>query len=238
MLLPDIITDARYHISPECTSAIYPDAKITVNANLWYQKVLSWIIPEQGEWEVNGDILTIDTVVGQTDYEIPVTFLRIYKAELLYSAGGQYVPLTQISVQRNQEIAEGNTSRPEDSVLAPTIEVFGDFIQIKPAPTVAVANGLKMWAQLSFEELSNTESLPDMPEPVHRVLSYGAALDFCLSKEMWNKVNALKKMLYGDRSVDPGDGGLKGEIIAMYSTRTGDRRDRMSVRENKSRQFR
>lgn len=237
MLLQDIIIDARFHVSPECTSAIYPDNQVISNANLWYQKVLSWIIPNQGEWEINGDILTIDTVIGQTDYEIPVTFLRIYKAETMYRTGGQYVPLTQLSIQRYQEIAEGNVTRPQDSVLAPTITVFGDFIQIRPAPTEAVVNGLKMWAQLAFEDMDLTDNLPDMPAPVHRILAYGPAFDFCLAKEMWNKANAIKRMIYGDSSV-PNDQGLKGEIENMYSTRTGDRRDRMSVRNNRVRGFR
>ena len=70
--------------------------------------------------------------------------------------------------------------------------------------------------------------LPDIPEPVHRILSYGPALDFCIAEEMWTKVREIKKIIYGDPNVVD-DKGVKGEIIAMFSTRTGNRRDRLST---------
>lgn len=232
MILQELRQDARFHISPQLTSDEYPDALLDKNINRWYQKILSWIIPEQGEWEINGDILTIDLEEGVTDYEIPVTFLRIFKAEIMYHTGGKFVPLRALSIQRNQQNAAGNDEPGSVNQEYPTVEVFGNFLQISPAPTEHVVNGFKIWAQLSFQDLDETIELPDLAEPVHRILSYGAAFDYCFAEEMWNKANGIKKLIYGDASV-PNDQGLKGEIINMYSTRTGNRRDRMSaVRRN------
>lgn len=230
MLLSDLRVDARYHISPQLTTTEYPDVVVERNINRWYQKILSWIIPEQGEWEINGDILTIDLEEGVTDYEIPVTFLRIFKAEIMYHTGGKFVPAQALSIQRNQDIAFGNDNIYGSSEEYPTIEVFGNYFQISPAPTEQVVNGFKVWAQLSFDELSETDSvvLPDIPDPVQRVLAYGAAFDYCLAEEMYNKANAIKKIIFGDTSV-VNDQGLKGEIVAMFSTRTGNRRDRLTA---------
>ncbi len=227
MILQDIRDDARWNVSPQLTSTDYTDIILDKNINRWYQKILSWIIPEQGEWEINGDILTIDLEVGKTDYEIPVTFLRIFKAEIMYKNGGKFVPLNALSIQRNQDLPVGNDEFGATE-YSPTIEVFGDFLQISPAPTEEVVNGLKIWAQLSFQEIDESLPLPDLAEPIHRILSYGPAFDYCLAEEMWTKANALKKVIYGDLSV-PNDQGLKGEIIAMYSTRTGNRRDRLTT---------
>ncbi len=229
MLLQDLRDDARYHISPQLTAAEYPDVLLDKNINRWYQKILAWIIPDQGEWEINGDILTLDLEIDQTDYEIPVTFLRIFKAEIMYHNGGKFVPLTALSIQRNQNVAFGNSTVYGATELEPTVEVFGDFLQVFPAPKEQVVNGLKIWAQLSFADIDISLPLPDIAEPIQRILSYGPALDYCIAEEMWNKVAELKRIIYGDARM-PDDKGLKGEMIAMYSTRTGNRRDRVVAR--------
>lgn len=228
MLLTDIRQDARSLISPQCTATMYPDVLLDKNANLWYRQILGWAMAEQGEWEINGDYMVIDLEENVPEYEIPVGLIRIYKAEIMYQNGGTYVPLTQISIQRNQQVAAGNATMQDSSKDAPTLEVFGDFLKVDPAPDVAVVNGFKLWAQLDFVDLTEEEGLPDLNPVVHRAISVGAAMDYAFSKEMWVKHLELKRMMFGDPRV-PDDDGIKGQVKLLYAIRTGDRRDRVTI---------
>lgn len=227
-------TDARYQVNPQITSAEYPDTDLNRNLNRWYREIASWIIPVQGEWELRGDILYRDLKTAVTDYEIPQKFFRIYKGEVMYTTGGSFVPVDFISVQKSQALAEGNSTRTFDDVNYPTAELFGDFIQLKPAPTEDVVNGFKIWAQIDFEDLIDPSDVPDFLEPVHRALSIGAAMDFCSAEEMWKKYQILKYRLLGDPSqVDENgnaDRGLRATIEALYAVRAGAHRDQISAR--------
>lgn len=229
MDLTTIRTDARYHISPQLTSTEYPDAALNRNLNRWYREIAGWIIPIQGEWELRGDILYRDLLVGVTDYEVPQKFFRIYKAEAMYTTGGSFVPVQMISVQANQASVEGNSTRTFDDASQPTGELFGDFLQLRPAPTEEVENGLKIWAQIDFEDLIDDSDVPDFLEPVARALSLGGAMDFALSEEMYTKYRELKKRMYGDPAVVD-DKGLKGIVEELYSIRAGARRDQLGAR--------
>ncbi len=208
---------------------MYPDALLDKNANQWYRQILGWAMAEQGEWEINGDYMTIDLQTNVGEYEVPVGLIRIYKAEIMYQDGGKYVPLTQISIQRNQQIAAGNENIGDATKDEPTLEVFGDFLKVSPAPDLDVVNGFKIWAQLDFVDLDDvSEQLPDLNPIVHRAISIGAAMDYAFSKEMWLKHLELKRRLFGDPRV-PDDGGIKDQIKTLYAIRTGDRRDRVTV---------
>lgn len=229
MILTTLQTDARYIVSPQLTSTEYTDTALNRNLNRWYRKVAAWIIPIQGEWELNGDILYRDFKIAQTDYEVPQKFFRIFKAEAMYTTGGSFVPIEMISVQANQAQVEGNVTRTIDDTTRPTGELFGEILQVRPAPSEDVVNGLKIWAQIDFEDLVDSSDVPQFLEPVVRALSIGAAMDYCIAEEMYKKAHELRRLLFGDAS-SPGDKGYKGEIEALYSIRAGARRDRIHAR--------
>lgn len=232
MQLADIRSDARKNVSRQLTTTDYPNADVDTNVNLWYQKILGWILAVQGDWEINGDIIYRDFMPGVTVYELPTTLIRIYKGEVMYETGGEFVPLTFQSEQRNQNVAEGNATRPQDDVNHPTAELYGENIEIRPgidATGDAVVNGIKLWVQTDFTTLDDTNDLPDLMTAVQRALSIGAAMDYCLSEEMWTKYGILKRIMFGDPNLED-DKGLKGEIETLYSMRSGARRDTMSAR--------
>lgn len=230
MDLTTLRTDARYHVSPQLTSTEYTDAQVNRNLNRWYREIAAWIIPIQGEWELRGDILYRDLMTAVTDYEVPQKFFRIYKAEAMYTTGGAFVPVNFINVQQNSALAEGNATRTIDDFSQPTAELFGDFLQLRPAPTATVVNGLKIWAQIDFEDLVDASDVPNFLEPVHRALSVGAAMDYCLAEERYTKYRELKKRMYGDPSLTSDEGGIKALVEALYSVRAGVHRDRVAAR--------
>lgn len=226
MNLATLRTDARYLISPQLTVTDYPDVDLDRNLNRAYQLLLGWIVPIQGDWEIEGDIIYRDLQVGVTDYEIPSTLIRVYKGEVMYQTGGSFVPLRFDSVQRNQGSVEGNVSRTFDDNTLPTAELFGDFVQIRPASEENVVNGIKLWVQLDFVELDTNNNVPNLMEPVVRVLSQLAALDYAIAEEMDKKTEQLRRLIYGDPSKKD-DNGMKGVVEDLYSNRSGARRDRL-----------
>lgn len=223
-------TDARYQIDPNLTSTDFADTDLDRSLNRWYRTVLAWAIKAQGDWQMNGDIATTDLVSAQTDYAIPSNLISLFKAEIMYDSTTGFVPLTLIDVQRNIGLVEGNTTRTFDDVTRPTMEVFGNFLQIRPAPTATVVNGLKIWVQTDFTDLdATTNNVPDLMECTHRILSYGAAYDFAMSKQMYAKAAEIKRNIYGDKRIDPEDGGLKAVLEDMYSIKNSARRDRVTA---------
>lgn len=231
MTLQELRDDARYKVSPNLTAAQYPDAKLDKNLNNWYRTIIGWAIRDQGEWEVNGDYMVIDLEEDVSEYEIPVGLIRVYKAEVMYKTGGSYVPVTQYSVQANQDVAAGNTNLIMGTDQgSPLMEVFGDILKLSPTPTETVVNGFKIWAQLDAVDMNDTnEQLPDLNPLVVEAISTGAAMDYASSKEMYAKELSLKRRLFGDPRV-PDDTGFKGQVSALYSMKTGDRRDRVVAR--------
>lgn len=226
-------TDTRYLISPQLTSTDYPDVDLDRNLNRAYQLVLSWIIPIGGDWEINGDIIYRDRQAGVSKYDLPNEIIRVYKGEVLDRDGGQFVPLNFTSVQREQNLAEGNTTRTFDDPTRPTAEMFGNYIQIRPVTDTTVTNGIKLWVQLCNDDLNNTTNkVPNLVEPVKRILSMLAALDYAIAEEMDKKINNLSKLIYGDPSKKD-DVGMKGSIEALYSTRSGARRDQLKVKRSR-----
>lgn len=228
MQLTTLRTDARFHVSPQLTATDYSNALLDANLNSWYRRVLGWIIPIQGDWEIRGDVIYRDFRAGISIYDLP-SVLRVFKGEVMYETAGEFVPLTFISPQRNQNIVEGNSSRLIDDPSKPTADLMNDYIEIKPcidATGSDVVNGIKLWIQSDFVTLDTTNDVPDLMEPIQRVLAYGAAYDYCIAEEMWKKKDEIAKIIFGDQT-KVGDRGIKGEIEDLYSIRSDARRDRL-----------
>lgn len=228
MILTTIRSDSRFHISPMLTTQDYPDATLDANINNWYRRVLGWIVPIQGDWEVRGDVIYRDFKAGISIYDLP-SVLRVFKGEVLYDVNGSFVPLTFINPQRNQGSAEGNAARINDDPNFPTADLMNSYIEIKPcipSGNSDVVNGIKLWVQTDFVTLDANNNVPELLEPIQRVLAYGAAYDYALSEEMWKKKDEIAKIIFGDQT-KVGDRGIKGEIEDLYSIRSGARRDRL-----------
>ena len=232
MNLTTLRTDIRYLISPQLTSVDYPDVDLDRNLNRNYQTVLGWIVSKQGDWEISADIIYRDRTAQVSDFEIPSRLIRIYKGEVMNANGGEFVPLSFESVQMNQKQVEGNATRTYDDTQNPTAELFGDFIQIRPVTTETVVNGIKLWVQLDFVSLANANDVPDLMEPVQRVLSYLTALDYAIAEDLDKKITNLNKLIFGDPSKKD-DPGMKGLIEELYANRSGARRDRLVTKRTR-----
>lgn len=229
MELIDIRTDARYHISPQLTSSEYPDVDLDRNANRWYRTIIAWALLAGGEWKIQGDTAAIDFPLDGSVF-IPNNLLTINRVEVKYPNSTGYVIAYPETLIEQQSGAETNATRPGDDQNRPTFRLFGKQLIIRPAPASIVTNGINVFLQKDVTDLDAvTYTEPQVMEPVKRAISYGAAMDFCLTKEMWNKYRELKKIIFGDSSI-PNDTGIKGLIDNLYSVRADVRRDSIRSR--------
>ena len=231
MNLATIRTDARYAISPQITSAEYADTDLDRNANEWYKKAIGWAVAAGDDWQMAGEKIYRDFKSGITTYTLPVQLIRVLKGEVLYSTGGSFVPLTFIDPSRDQGSVEANDTRTIDDPLHPTAELLGNNIEIRPAQTTGatITNGIVLTAQLTLADMDTTDDEPQLVDVVHRIVSKGAAYDYCLAEEMWNKAREIKYEIFGDPRVKD-DAGLVGELKALYSMRSAAYRDQVAPR--------
>lgn len=231
MNLSTIRTDARYAVSPQLTSAEYSDADLDRNANQWYKKAVGWAIAAGDDWQIAGETIYKNFKSGVSVYALPIELIRILKGEVLYSTGGTFVPLNFYDPLRNQGTSEANDTRTFDDPTKPTADLVGNDIIIRPAQTTGsdIVNGIVLNVQMSLPEMDSTDDIPQLMDTVHTIISKGAAFDYCMAEEMWNKAREIKYEIFGDPRVKD-DVGLVGELKALYSIRSAAYRDQVSAR--------
>jgi len=231
MNLATLRTDARYAVSPQLTSSEYADTDLDRNLNEWYKRTVGWAVAAGDDWQMAGETIYRHFKSGVTSYDLPVELIRVLKGEVLYSTGGSFVPLTFIDISRDQKSVEANDTRVDDNASRPTAELHGNKLIVRPAQTTGadIVNGIVLTVQMSLADLDSTDDQPQTVDVVHRIISKGAAYDYCLAEEMWNKARELKYEIFGDPRVKD-DAGLIGELKNLYSIRSAAYRDQVAPR--------
>ena len=231
MQLSIIKKDSRYLISPQITVDDYPDDDIERNINQWYRTALVWAMVAQGTWQIRGGTATMDLEAGVMKYELPVLeMIRIMRVEVKYTNDGAYVIATPTDLFR-ERFPEANMTRVSDNASTPSVDLSGNNLIIRPAPTLNIPNGIQIWIQKNITELANEDDMPDLLEPIHRLLSFGAAYDYAVSNEMYRKAQELNRAIFGSRQRN-GDfvDGIKQQIEDLYTMRTGTARPQLKVK--------
>ena len=170
------------------TSATYPVASKIRNVNICYQDVARVIWESEGAWSFDDSNNTTLPVAYKTlgqasaQYVIPTTAFRVEGVEVL--ASGNWRKLQPISfadfTDQNYPDFIGNSSTPG---LPSYYRLEGNTITLYPSPasaSVTLASGMQVLLARSVTEfaVSATTTLPGFVAPFHRILSYGASIDF------------------------------------------------------------
>lgn len=227
MQLSELQTDARYLVSPQLTSTDYPDADLNRNINIWYRRALGWIFTVMGSWSASEEFATTDSVIGQTEYPCPTNLLRLSSVEFKYDAAGEFVKGTSFD-KKEVGIALGNNTLVGASTTDPFYRMGDKSIFIYPAFTSVVTGGIRIEYNKDVTNLSSGTDVPDLLSPLHPILSTGAAYQFCLAKEMRNKAEELRRIIFGI----PGfpETCLKFELESLYARRDDTKKTGFRVR--------
>jgi hypothetical protein len=223
---PGIIEDIDYLIGTNSSSYTIEDK--TRNINRKYDEVVSLILQSDATWKWddtnNGaQPATSITMTGGTNaVAIPdTTYLTISRVEIK-DINGNYVLLTPI---QDREILQAKSEFFKTDGMPIYYEKNGAFLNLYPAPasgSVTLTNGLLVYYQrnASYFATSDTTKVPGFAAPYHRLLSYGAALDFAIANSLNGKINILSPLI---QKMEQG-------LVEFYSNRSKDEKVRFNVR--------
>jgi len=200
-------------------STEYPLADKVRNVNRWYQRVISWIFEASDEWEFddknNTDypIATCDLVKDQQDYPLPITLLKIHRVEVCYD-GTNWYKAQPFDIGERGRALSTTKIKSDFSKSEPYYDVMYNAIWLYPIPDQNVSSGLKIWFTrevINPFSASDTDKQPGFDEQFHRILSLGAAYDYCLANGnpkatiLRQEIELMKeelKKFYGEKQED------------------------------------
>ena len=170
-------------------SSNYPTVDKTRNLNAWYSRVVSWIWQAVGDWEYDDSnytslpIAKTDLVASQADYELPSTAQKLLRVQVLNVNGDWSVvnPIDQSQRGDAMEELYSTTGLPE------YYDVIGNSLVLYPSPDsdhCTLTSGLEIYCSRDVDYFAATDTTqePGFTEMFHRILSLGAALDYCIAK--------------------------------------------------------
>jgi len=187
--LENLRSDARFLVFGDSTNTAYANTDLDRNINRHYHSTLVDILENNGDWQVNGEIATTDLVAGQNEYILPSDILSL--SEVFITTNGQMVKARQRDLKTVYvNLSDYHPSVPEFDLLDNSM-----FIYLPESTVPNATDGIKIVYQTQLTELASTSSQPNISEPFRRILSIGAAFDYCIAQEMGNKANSLKVLL-------------------------------------------
>lgn len=204
--LTNLRSDTRYLIFNDSTNTQYADTDLDRNLNRWYTNAIASILKVNGEWQVSGEVATTDIVASQREYTLPTDILKLNEVYIKSTSSGEYIKARQRdAINVDIEPESYHPYPPEYDLLDNSI-----FIYLSEDSITEVTAGLKIHYQSDVTELSTGTDKPNLAEPFKRYLSYGAAFDYALANEMWNKVKAFESQLVT----------YEAKMLEFYATRS------------------
>lgn len=193
MILTNLIAQARYFALGDSTSSDYADTDIKRQLNSAYNQLIVLMFSASKEWQSRGNnSQTTDITVGNRQYSLPSTFLRISRVEIKYPSSDDLVRAVAIDYKNinYHGLDKYVTGKPEFDLKGDKIDIF---VSAETADIEAVSGGLVIWYENELTELSGASDEPDIPEPYSRLLAQMAAKDYCGVNSMGERYNWLGK---------------------------------------------
>lgn len=207
MNLAELIADTLFLSNTVTTQ--YTEDEITRNLNYYYDQAVLDIWRADGVWnfDENGDsdfpIYYGDLVEGQRDYHLPTEARKIHKVEIDYNGSvSRLEAVSRDDIDNESEQREGEPKR---------YYMVGRSVLLDPIPDKDITDGLYLYLSRSVTPLE-TGSTPKIESEFHRYLSFGAAMDWLLTKgniskarEYENRINKIREKMnefYEDRNAD------------------------------------
>jgi hypothetical protein len=208
MQLSELQTDTLFLANT--VTAQYSATDIKRNLNVHYDIAVLNIWNAVSDWEFDEGIdylpiATTNLVANQDNYELPTDAREIDRVEVKDQAGN-YVRLTPIDHSAEDNILTTQTGLPQ------FYDVVGRSVMLYPVPDYAATDGLLIKMSKSVTQLVNTTDEPKIEREFHRLLSLGAAMDWCMAKGNPTKKRELEREIMK----------LKTKMKAFYSQRNKD----------------
>ena len=229
MTIADINQEARDLCDADTTS--YTAATLLRRINAAYEQIVGWIINADGTWQwddSNYTDLPIGTqtlVAGQSAYTFNDKFLQLLEVQVKDDEGNFRIiyPIDQKEYSDESPLEEDFET---DGFPQYYDKVSDDTIKFYPAPAAAdvtLTSGLKIKFKRTADIFTSAEVTtgtkePGFASPYHIILSYMAAIPYCLTYKKDRVALYEKKIME-----------LKKELMDHYASREKDKRKVMTM---------
>lgn len=175
------------------STSVFTDAQRLISINRHLNNVQTLILRSQDEWDFDDSnntdfpILTASLVANQAPYTLPTGTLKVKRLETSYD-GTNFHKVSPIDI--NERMLPTATNALGDFTSTdPYYDLQSNVLWLYPTPTAASVNGLKIWIERGPLEFTSGQLTAGTVEPgfdslFHDVLAYGAALDFCIARNL------------------------------------------------------
>jgi hypothetical protein len=208
MQLSELRTDTLFLANT--VSAQYSTTNIDRNLNVHYDIAVLNIWNAVSDWQFDEgkDVLPIaytNLVKDQDNYQLPTEAREIERVEVK-NTNGDYIRLLAIDHNAEPTVITTCTGTPQ------RYDIVGRSLMLYPIPDYNADSGLLIKMSKSVTQLENTTDEPRIEREFHRLLSLGAAMDWCIAKGNPTKKRELEREIMK----------LKTKMKSFYSQRNKD----------------
>lgn len=228
--IADINAEARALCDADSTS--YTAADLLRRINYAYEQVIGWILDADGTWQwddtnyTNLPVGTQTLVNAQKAYSFNDKFLEIESVQVK-DVNGNWIILKPIEQRQWSDTQPLEEDFETDGLPEYYDKVSDDTIKLYPAPdngvSVTLASGLKVKFRRTADVYTSAQVTtgtkePGFASPYHVILSYMAALPYCLNYKK-DRVPMIEKRIME----------LKADLITHYTKRSKDETSQMTM---------
>lgn len=201
------------------TTNVYTNAERLISLNRHLNDVTTLILRSQDEWDFddsnNNDfpILTANLVANQAPYTLPTSTLKVKRLEISYD-GTNFYKGSPLDISERM-LPTATNALGDFSTTEPYYDLQSNTFWLYPTPTTNVNSGLKIWISRGPVEFTSGQLVTGTLEPgfdslFHDILAYGAALDFCIARNL-PQLETLKREFEEKKSLLQNHYGHKQE---------------------------
>lgn len=207
-------------------SSSYSLANKTRNINNRLDQTVAMIMSADGQWEFDDDnhtdlpVGTTNLVNGQDNYEIAAAdFLDILRVELKQPNG---TSLWLQPIEYNELRGTAMTEFQKTNGIPRYYDKVGSSIILYPTPNYTYSAGLKVYYKRNAVQFATNDTTdePGFNRQFHRLLSIGAAIDYCIANNLEKKLVMLTKQWEE----------MATRLVNFYSMRSKDKKVRLVPR--------
>ena len=221
MQLNDTTNGGLYQVIDDLVgSTSTSDADKLLWCNIYYDRVVGFVLQKMKGWDFSGQIATADLVADQKNYAFPTDLMTIERVEFMID-GSNY--------EHAENVDERSISKNIDhwETYATASKPFYYFrnnnFWVLPTPDKNVTNGIKIFYTKLVTQFSNDSDEPTFNRMYHIVIAYGTAYELAKNAGMKERANELKNDF---------NEWLK-EMIDYYNTRNKDNQPRARIQRFK-----
>lgn len=191
-----IIQDIDFWANSDHT--IYLIADKTRSVNRYLEMCVSDILSANNRWEWDDTNQTdlprgvTDLFSGQAQYNFDSTWLTVERVDIKDSAGNwsELTPLNEADIHQGYSAFQSTAGNPN------SFDVDGDNLFLHPTPNYSLTGGLKVFFKRKpvLFVTTDTTKEPGFASVFHRILSLGAAYDWCVIKGLPRATQILAEM--------------------------------------------